>query len=337
MDSTCIICFSEIGNITCMSCDKKMCDDCLKQFINLSFKEKKHVECWCGETLPYSEVLKISDDNAIKMYETLLFNFFNDKNYEQINKKNNKNLIIEKMRNEKRDFYKSFLDGALIKVIEYAYQQKLKSLDKRNISFVETVSMKRCFRELCKGKMQEKEKDYNCLLCTVVFCKDCEKEKNENHTCNEDDIKSLQLIKEATNCPNCRVPVEKSYGCNIMTCTACKTNFLYTTGEKIRSGNNHNKNFTLKKSQPLSVELAGVYDDIVISLLTRIEAKYPRIMDEKNLYNVKDVKKFCKLYEKIRKNFYKRKHYFSIMEEIQKNKKNLSSEMLTKYLESIKD
>lgn len=335
MDSACIICFSEVGTASCMSCDKMMCNDCLEQFINLSFKEKKPVECWCGEVIPYSEILKINDNKAINMYETLLYDSFNDKNYDQINKKNNKNLIIEKMRDEKRDFYKSFLDGALMKVVEYAYQQKLKSLDKKNTSFVKTVSMKRCFKELCKGNMQEKEKEYNCLLCTVVFCKDCEKEKNENHTCNEDDIKSLQLIKEATNCPECKVPVEKSYGCDLMTCTACRTNFLYTTGEKINTGNNHNQNFTLKESRPLSVELRSTYDDVIVSLLTRIEACQPSIIDEKSLYNIKDAKKFCKLYEKTRKNFYKRKRYFSIIEEIQKTKKNLTSKMLTEYLELI--
>ncbi|CAG7847378.1 SubName: Full=Related to ring finger protein 14 {ECO:0000313/EMBL:CCA75181.1} [Serendipita indica DSM 11827] len=43
------------------------------------------------------------------------------------------------------------------------------------------------------------------------------------------------LKSSTTNCPNCSTSVEKSMGCNHMTCTRCSTHFCYLCGQKLRA------------------------------------------------------------------------------------------------------
>jgi len=54
----------------------------------------------------------------------------------------------------------------------------------------------------------------------------------ENHTCNEDTSKSMQMIlnpKDTKPCPSCFFPIHKLAGCNDMFCVQCKTAFNWTT------------------------------------------------------------------------------------------------------------
>lgn len=49
---------------------------------------------------------------------------------------------------------------------------------------------------------------------------------------------NMEFIKtHTTRCPRCEVAVEKSEGCNHMTCMRCGTHFCYRCGSKILGGN----------------------------------------------------------------------------------------------------
>ena len=78
------------------------------------------------------------------------------------------------------------------------------------------------------------------MTCDTVFCKDCEKEKKAGHVCLQEDIESVQSVKELPRCPNCQIAIFRSDGCDAMTCASCQYKFNYKTGEKSGHGS-HNR------------------------------------------------------------------------------------------------
>ncbi|TCD70047.1 translation termination inhibitor protein itt1 [Steccherinum ochraceum] len=54
----------------------------------------------------------------------------------------------------------------------------------------------------------------------------------------EEDAANRKWLEQSTTaCPTCRVPVEKSLGCNHMTCAKCGQHFCYRCGDKLASSN----------------------------------------------------------------------------------------------------
>ncbi len=107
--------------------------------------------------------------------------------------------------------------------------------------------MKACPAEGCRGFLSTQ---WKCGLCNVHVCSKCFviKAKDEEgnfleHVCNEDDVKSAEMIKKETrNCPKCAVPIFKTEGCDQMWCTECHTAFSWRTGLVV-TGVVHNPHF----------------------------------------------------------------------------------------------
>ncbi len=101
-----------------------------------------------------------------------------------------------------------------------------------------------CQRSDCKGFLSNA---YKCGLCAHYTCPKCLKvlgeTKDENHVCNDDDVKSAEYIKSTTRpCPKCGERIYKTSGCNQMWCTECHCAFDWTTG-KIETGTVHNPHY----------------------------------------------------------------------------------------------
>lgn len=68
-----------------------------------------------------------------------------------------------------------------------------------------------------------------CPSCLVRICPACRIESHDGLTCEERDVADDKLFKEWTSshdvksCPGCKAPIERSEGCNHMTCTRCQT------------------------------------------------------------------------------------------------------------------
>jgi hypothetical protein len=101
----------------------------------------------------------------------------------------------------------------------------------------------------CRGRLST---GYKCGLCEHRFCPDCHNDVGDTrgstsgsatHTCNEDDKKTVALLKENTKpCPKCHEGIFKVSGCDQMWCTQCHTCFSWQTG-KILNGVVHNPHF----------------------------------------------------------------------------------------------
>ena len=106
----------------------------------------------------------------------------------------------------------------------------------------------------CKGLIKSNSR---CVVCEILVCKSCKvkiadkdtpeeviKENKKNHTCNENDLKSMEEVKKMCKpCPNCKIPITRSEGCSQMWCTMCHTIFSWTTEEVVTTGAFHNPHY----------------------------------------------------------------------------------------------
>jgi len=96
----------------------------------------------------------------------------------------------------------------------------------------------------CRGFLNSQ---YKCEMCNMHTCPKClvliGPDKNVEHVCNEDMVKSAELIKKETKpCPACGTRISKISGCNQMWCTNCHVAFSWNTGA-IDNGPVHNPHF----------------------------------------------------------------------------------------------
>ncbi|KAF9561217.1 hypothetical protein CPC08DRAFT_635653 [Agrocybe pediades] len=71
--------------------------------------------------------------------------------------------------------------------------------------------------------------------CGHKWCNNCMKDltnSSEGHRCKNGGISKLMRRKGWRYCPGCKTPVQKSYGCNHITCSApgCNVHFCYRCG-----------------------------------------------------------------------------------------------------------
>ena len=103
--------------------------------------------------------------------------------------------------------------------------------------------------ENCKGFMNE---DWFCGLCDHHFCEKCNEQLCDDHTCDPDAVKTMELLKKDTKgCPKCGTMIHKLSGCAQMWCPDCHTAFDWRTGH-IETGRIHNPHYMEFKRSRIS-------------------------------------------------------------------------------------
>jgi hypothetical protein len=98
----------------------------------------------------------------------------------------------------------------------------------------------KCPTENCKGFLSENR---FCGICSNYFCEKCNDVNSENHVCNPDTVKTMELLKrDSKSCPKCGILIHRTDGCAQMWCTSCHCTFNWRTGE-IDNGRIHNPHF----------------------------------------------------------------------------------------------
>lgn len=98
----------------------------------------------------------------------------------------------------------------------------------------------RCADSDCNGFVSSA---WKCATCDKHTCAHCRELKDAHddplHVCNPDTVASVALLKADTKpCPNCKVLVHKTEGCDQMFCTQCKRLWSWNTGRFEARGHN---------------------------------------------------------------------------------------------------
>ena len=98
----------------------------------------------------------------------------------------------------------------------------------------------RCADSDCNGFVSSA---WKCGICDKYTCSHCRELKaardDHDHVCNPDSVASVSLLKTDTKpCPNCKVLVHKTEGCDQMFCTQCKRLWSWNSGQFETRGHN---------------------------------------------------------------------------------------------------
>ena len=92
----------------------------------------------------------------------------------------------------------------------------------------------------CRGFFTE---SFECGLCHQKICKNCHELKDDEHKCNEDNVKSVKALQRETKpCPKCKILTFKQSGCSQIWCTQCHCTWDWESGEEDK-GRIHNPHY----------------------------------------------------------------------------------------------
>lgn len=310
--ASCALCFFALEDvvgyqISCGNpqCHSKLCVDCMGHLLQYASQHQLLPSCplqTCKEMFLYSDVKKLDaagreteiDRRTRKrklvqngggklagQYRRACFDYFLKSDGDAVRKQILELDMINKIRAEKLQFLENAFPEAVGLVARVALKHKLHKVNESRKALVHMkvqTHKRKCFFQSCTGFLEENGHVLICMLCASRFCKDCEKELNENdHECDEDDVRSLSVINEMIRCPGCDLPVFKDVGCDFITCSnsACGVNFHYKTGEVTKHGSVNHKIQLAPEQRLLSVLYHDRLTTQSLQLLLTLESMRP--------------------------------------------------------------
>jgi hypothetical protein len=289
--SDCLICFCPIEglSVSCgeIFCNARICTECFPLLISYSESEKVIPQCPnknCKGFYMLKDIKKISNKETLHSYNNACFQAIIKSKGELAKKANEQQDILNKLRKERKQFLKENFPVSIYTVATVAFPAKLRRIEKQRAEHISdqlNASNRLCMNLSCMGHL---DKDMICMVCETEFCRKCEDILQEGHICNTEMLESLNFIGTLTKCPKCSIAIQRSEGCNNMSCTNCGEKFLYSTGESGGYG-------SVNQKTPLHnySKFSDVYRDTmtakIMTLILEFEAKKPHVMSEKVIIN----------------------------------------------------
>ncbi|KAG5846669.1 probable E3 ubiquitin-protein ligase RNF217 [Anguilla rostrata] len=195
---TCRICLEDKNIKPLHCCKKAVCEECLKRYISSQVRAgKADIVCPITECSGHLE----------------------------------ENTIVSHLASEEVAKYRYFLElGRIDSSTKPCPQCSL-------FTSLKTRSLQTPSKTEQKYKVQ-------CAQCQFVWCFKCHSPWHEGLKCR-DYRRGDKLLRHwasviehgqrnAQKCPRCRIHIQRTEGCDHMTCTQCNTNFCYRCGEKYR-------------------------------------------------------------------------------------------------------
>lgn len=314
---SCYVCLSDVVRaVNCAgSCDESICRECFRQYIEFSNKTSSLPYCPCGSTFRRTTVARCACPEEVKKYDEIVYkeaklsvdNF--DRHLIA------RDSILANFRAEKAKFMETIPKGFAF-VLNTCMKDKVKKIEQRmlkktGIAFAKNTP---CKKLMCPGTL---DTEGRCGICSTIFCVECEIEKNgKEHKCDQADLDTVKLVKQMVECPNCKVKITKSYGCNSITCSICKTNFNFVTGERSLMGSDDPQHLEIRSRQLVDIIPVLEFRDLLAALakqepkqfkLRRSDlGKDPSVLGRlivKQNENIKDTKAYFALLRKVEKEY----------------------------------
>lgn len=271
--NSCAVCCEDFNKstrkeITCKSCDYSICKNCARTWLTSTGSDPKCMNCnvaWDRNYLvrnlnrsyvnnEYREhrTKILTDMEMAKMPETIP-HAENAKRVKGLHKENDD--LHNEIRSMKAEIYK-----LQTKIARNSYRIAHPNVgeDGNVVTGERKKFIMPCPSETCRGFLST---SYKCGICNLYTCPDCltiiGENKNEEHKCDENNVKSAEMIKKDTKpCPTCGERIFKIEGCDQMFCTAprkdgsgfCETPFSWKTG-RIETGTIHNPHYYALQKQ----------------------------------------------------------------------------------------
>lgn len=284
----CQICFELNDNeyYSC-SCKSVMCYNCISEYI----KHSSSMLCKCKRMIEITK-LPSSLDN-LDIYKNAILKKIELNNFSEvvsIKEQMQKNEELMKRRRKSILTFPKCVQYA----IKHSYVLEMKKI-KLNLENKSVDYTKICNNSWCNGTVV----DDKCNYCNTKHCDKCKEISKVGHVCDKNILANIDAMENYFNCPKCKLPIEKSYGCSYMTCAACGTNFDHTRNEIIQYG-----------GHSIPVKVSVVNNELIMYLSDKIsndKIEKLRVLLEKNepsnkgiliAYSKKDYNKAIEMYEK---------------------------------------
>lgn len=296
----CTVCFEPIltlanGGITGVRCKRRtcttaMCVPCVTEYLDVALSEKRVPKCPCGTFYLLSD---LPPGLGPKYGQCCLADLVSQHG-DTVRKKWEVQNVLVTLRQARLTFLTQRFPAAITYTAQVIMPHKLRALDKQIVDKAKetVISNKRvCMNLTCNGPLDE---NLTCMTCQTLFCGDCEKVKRPGvpHACNPDDVASVQAIRQFVKCPHCNLPIQRSMGCDFMTCANCNKHFNYQNGTATEYGN-HGQNTEIRPQTTdggrrlFSVVHADLVQELgLINQILRFEAAAPKVVDTTVLTNV---------------------------------------------------
>lgn len=132
---------------------------------------------------------------------------------------------------------------------------------------------------------EDHKRIYDCDNCSAHICLRCEENHDEDEKC-----KMIDLGVNSDPCPNCGIHIIKDQGCDHMTCTNCRYEYSYSTGEAWHRRSYNTYNGELRRDTPPTINNEVAMYAYVDYPGERIDTT-PRISNEVTTRQLSRVKK----------------------------------------------
>jgi len=244
----CIICFAEKLGKNCLrfaECQHVFCNECMKSHFEVKISQGEMTSLTCPEqkctsqALPTQVKALVSDKN-FQLYEKVLLA-----------------TTLESMADIVLCPRKDCQCPTII-------DREANMGQCPNCTFVFCIYCKATFHGVAPCRMKSKEQ--RALLTEYMGANQSEKAllekrygKRQLTIMLETFMSETYLSDNTKPCPNCRAPIQKSEGCNKMTCNKCGTNFCYLCGAKLPIANPYS-HFSMREGGCFNMLFEGAED-----------------------------------------------------------------------------